>query len=79
MSVRDLALAIRLADVDQDSTPVEDVMSPESYTVPPSTPLAIVVKEMASHHYGSVIVVEGKKVVGIFTATDAVRVLAERL
>lgn len=79
VSVRDLALAIRLADVDPHNTPVEDVMSSESYTAPPSALLSVVVKEMASHHYGSVIVVEGTKVVGIFTATDAVRVLAEML
>ena len=79
VSVRDLALAARLSDVDPDTTPVEDVMSPESYTVPPNTPLKDVVHEMASHHYGSALVVEGTKVVGIFTATDAVRVLAATL
>ena len=75
---RDIKLAVSL-----DSTAdfrVEDVMTPDPYTVTPQTPLDHVVFEMAEHKYGCAVVRQGNgKVVGIFTATDALRVLGETL
>ena len=57
---------------------VEDIMTPKPYTVPPQTSAAQVVSHMAEHKYGCAIVQqENGKVVGIFTATDALRVLSE--
>jgi acetoin utilization protein AcuB len=59
---------------------VEEVMTPEPYTVTPETPLDRVVLEMAEHKYGCAIVVQGNgKVVGIFTAVDGMRVLGTTL
>jgi acetoin utilization protein AcuB len=59
---------------------VEDVMMPMTYTVRPEAPLNVVVAEMAEHKYGSAIVQQQNgKVVGIFTAVDGLRVLAEML
>ncbi len=59
---------------------VEEVMSPDPYTVQPSATLDHVVSEMAEHKYGCAIVVQGNgKTVGIFTAVDAMRVLGETL
>lgn len=59
---------------------VDDVMTPDPYTVAPGTPLDRVVTEMANHKYGcAVIVQDNGKVVGIFTATDGLRVLGEIL
>lgn len=59
---------------------VEDVMMPQTYAVTPEAPLNRVVAEMAEHKYGSAIVrQQNGKVVGIFTAVDGLRVLAEIL
>ena len=59
---------------------VEDVMTPDPYTVTPQTAVDDVVLEMAEHKYGCAIVKqENGKVVGIFTATDGLRVLGEVL
>ena len=59
---------------------VDDVMVEEPYTVEPETPLAEVVKEMAAHKYGCAMIRQRNgKIVGIFTATDALRVLHETL
>jgi len=59
---------------------VEDVMTPEPYTVNPQAPVDQVVAEMARHKYGCALVQqENGKLVGIFTATDALRVLEELL
>lgn len=59
---------------------VEDVMTPDPYTVAPELSLDQVVTEMAEHKYGCAIVRQDNgKVVGIFTTTDGMRVLGEML
>ncbi len=59
---------------------VEEVMTTDPYTVSPETPFDRVVLEMAEHKYGSAIIQqENGKIVGIFTAVDALRVLGETL
>lgn len=58
---------------------VEDVMSQDAYAVAPDASLDSVVLEMAEHKYGCAIIQDNKKTVGIFTATDGLRVLGEIL
>ena len=59
---------------------VDDVMTSNPYASTPEAPLDRVVFEMAEHKYGcAVIQQENGKVVGIFTATDGLRVLGEIL
>ncbi|MBI1861184.1 MAG: CBS domain-containing protein [Deltaproteobacteria bacterium] len=58
---------------------VEDVMTPAPYVVPPETPLDEVVAAMAEEKYGSAIIQEEGKVVGIFTTVDACRALRQVL
>lgn len=58
----------------------EDVMTPDPFTAGPDMPLDKVVLQMAEHKYGSAVIVQPNgKVVGIFTAVDGLRVLAETL
>ena len=59
---------------------VEDVMTPDPFTVEPESPLDSVAYQMAERRYGCAIVTQKNgKVVGIFTATDGMRVLGEVL
>jgi acetoin utilization protein AcuB len=59
---------------------VEEVMTLDPFCVLPDASLDRVVFEMAEHKYGCVVVRQGNgKVVGIFTAVDAMRVLGETL
>ncbi len=75
---RDVKLAASFAGA--ASMVVEDVMTPEPYSVLPDAPLNRVVSEMAEHKYGCAVVQQANgKVVGIFTANDGLRVLAEQL
>jgi acetoin utilization protein AcuB len=75
---RDIKLAASFDHAEEFN--VEDVMTPDPYTVTPESPLDRIVFEMAEHKYGcAVIRQENGKVVGIFTATDALRVLGEIL
>lgn len=79
VSLRDLHLLETLKDVEPDSVGVEEAMTPLPYTVRESAPLVDVVKRMARKKLGSVVVVEKRAVVGVFTTTDALKLLAELL
>lgn len=79
VSDRDVALAASHFAAGTKRT-VEDVMIPKPYVVRPDASLDRVVGEMAEKKYGSVLIEqENGKVVGIFTAVDAMRVLHEVL
>lgn len=79
LTERDLAIAALFENVDPNALTVEEAMSTEVYAVPPSAKLAEVVREMAEKKYGSAVVLEKTKVVGIFTTVDACRALAAML
>ncbi|MBL7716291.1 MAG: CBS domain-containing protein [Bdellovibrionales bacterium] len=75
---RDIKLAGSFSD--SSNLKVEEVMSPEVFTVTPDSPVDRVVNEMASRKYGSAVVQqENGKVVGIFTAVDGLHFLGETL
>ncbi|MCC6528484.1 MAG: CBS domain-containing protein [Polyangiaceae bacterium] len=75
----DLHLIETLADVDPEKVLVSEAMTQDPYTVAPGAPLDEVVAEMGDHKYGSAVVVEGGRVIGIFTTVDACRAFAEIL
>jgi acetoin utilization protein AcuB len=75
ISQRDLYFLETLAGVDLVVDRVEEAMSPDAYAVGPDEPIAEVCAYMAKHKYGCAVVIERQRVIGIFTATDALRVL----
>lgn len=78
VSDRDLNKAVNF--VGPGDLLVEDVMVPDPYSVDKSTPLSQVVKVMADRRYGCAIVKdESEQVIGIFTTTDALRLLSQFL
>lgn len=79
VSDRDLKFVEALKDVDPERVTIEEAMSQAPYTVAPSAPLGEVVAQMASERYGAALVLEHGHVVGIFTAIDALRTLADLL
>lgn len=76
VSLRDLHLVETFRDVNPDQVRVEEAMTQDVYAVEPKTPLKDVVSEMAERKLGSAVVIEGTKVVGVFTTTDALDTLA---
>ena len=70
LTERDLALVEALKDVDPSEVLVEEAMSTGVYAVAPDAPLDQVVSEMAAKKYGSAVVVQNNRVVGIFTNVD---------
>jgi len=78
ISDRDVSLASSFGD--PEKLTVDDVMTQAPYTVKDSTSLDQVVAQMAEQKIGSAIVVDDhEKVVGIFTAVDALKLFLERL
>jgi acetoin utilization protein AcuB len=59
---------------------VEEAMVPDAYVTAASAPLDTVAGEMATRRLGSAVVVDdASKVVGVFTAVDALRALSDAL
>lgn len=79
LSDRDLNLIETLRDVDPNKITVEEAMSGAPYSVSPEAPLDEVVSEMAEKKYGSAVVVDNNKVVGVFTTVDVMIAFAELL
>ena len=76
VSQRDLYFLETLRGVDLDKDVVEDAMKTDTYAVGPDDAIGDVAKHMARHRYGCAVVVERGKVAGIFTATDALRLVS---
>jgi acetoin utilization protein AcuB len=76
ISERDVTL-VRALELDPREIGIDEALTFEPYTVSADAPLGRVVRAMAAHRYGCAVVVEESRVTGIFTATDALRALAE--
>ena len=79
LSDRDVQVISSMSDLDPTCILVEDAMSQAPWTVDPGTPLVEVAQHMAETKIGSAVVMEHDKVVGVFTTTDGMRVLAQLL
>jgi acetoin utilization protein AcuB len=79
LSDGDLYRAEAVTGVDASKVSIRDVMTAKPYTVSPEAPIDEVVQEMAAKKYGSAVVVDNGKVVGMFTATDALSAFADLL
>jgi acetoin utilization protein AcuB len=81
VSERDLHHLVHAAlpKSDKGKLRVRHLLLPDPYAVEMSAPLDEVVAEMAARHIGSAIVLRHGRLVGVFTAVDACRLLAEFL
>ena len=76
VSQRDLYFVETLAGVDKFADKVDDAMTVDVRAFPPDALLAEVANVMHEHKLGCAVVVERGRVIGIFTAMDALRLLA---
>ena len=75
---RDLAMIESLLPEEWESICVAEAMTPEPYTVQPDAALWEVAKHMAREKFGCAVITDDRgAVVGLFTTTDALRVLAD--
>lgn len=76
LSERELKIVENMRVVDAGMACVEDFILGPPYAVSPDTPLHEVTRTMAEKKYGSAIVVEDGRVVGMFTTVNALRALS---
>ena len=77
LSERDLAMVTSLMPDAWEDVPTAEAMTPHPYTVTADTPVNVVAHSMAEHRYGAVLVTDEQgKLIGLFTTTDAMFVLA---
>ena len=75
---RDLGMIESLLPEEWESICVAEAMTPEPYTVQPDAALWEVAKHMAREKFGCAVVTDERgAVVGLFTTSDALRVLAD--
>jgi acetoin utilization protein AcuB len=75
---RDLEVVDRIAAARHARAPiVSDAMGPNPYLSAPSTPVTEVARAMVQKGADAAVIVEAAGVVGVFTAIDALRALAE--
>jgi acetoin utilization protein AcuB len=79
LSDRDVNLVLGFKDVNADTLTVEEAFTPDPYFTTPDAPLDEVAALMAEKKYGTALVVDNGKLVGIFTEVDALRALSELL
>lgn len=79
VSMRDLHILEAVEHVDPATVAVAKAASAHPYAVEIGTPLRAVVLQMQARRYGSAIVLDEGKVVGMFTLVDALRVLSNLL
>ena len=78
LSERDLNLAMGATAKSGHHFKVEDVMVTEVFSVSSDRPLGAVAKDMVARRVGSVLVLnKDETIAGIFTDTDALKVLAQ--
>lgn len=76
ISDRDVKAALSMENVDPAKGLVHYFCTDAVYTVDPDAPLDQVAETMAQNHYGSAVVLENDKLVGIITLVDICKALA---
>jgi acetoin utilization protein AcuB len=79
ISERDIALIDAVERTELQDLTVQQAMTGVPYCVSLDTPIADVARHMASRKLGSAVVVEGNRILGVFTTTNALDALSHAL
>lgn len=79
VSDRDIQFAMGWEQKSEKELEIKDVYIPEPYAVSPNTELDEVASRMAADKIGCALIVNDGELLGIFTATDACKILAQVL
>ena len=77
ISQRDILQARIRLGTSVDEMPIEELCQQDVLSVGPLTPVGEVTRQMVEKSVGSALVVDGNFVVGIFTSTDALKLLTK--
>lgn len=79
LSDRDVKFALSIKGLVPEETAIEEISCEEVYTASPETALDEVLRNMSKKRLGSTVIMDKNKLVGIFTAVDAIRTFDEML
>ncbi len=79
LSERDINLVLSFETHEAENMKVEEACTDQPYVTTPTALLSDVAAHMAQHRFGSAVVMDNDKVVGIFTEVDAMKALSELL
>lgn len=79
LAERDIALASAFASQGLDRIKVAEAMSRIPYCATPDTPIYAVAEHLASRKLDAALVMSGPRILGVFTITDALSLLAKLL
>lgn len=74
---RDIFLVLSFQNLNSREMKVESALTPDPFIVGPDASLVDVIDQMVDQKYGSVLVMDEGKLIGIFTALDALRALSD--
>lgn len=77
VSERDLHLVEGTPNTDPSVVRVDEAMTADPWEVSPDLSISEAAQTMADKRYGAAVVVEDRKVIGIFTTIDALRALVD--
>jgi acetoin utilization protein AcuB len=77
VSERDIFLLLSLHGLNAEKEPVEEAMTEVPFTVHPDDPLALAARAMARGKFGSAVVVDGERIVGMLSVVDVLSGLAD--
>lgn len=79
VSQRDLLIVQSIPDVDAREVAVSEAMNRDVYCVQPDAALEKVARTMAENRYGACVIANKGTLLGLFTTTDALQLLAHHL
>jgi acetoin utilization protein AcuB len=78
VSERDIFLLLSLHGLTAENEAVEEAMTEVPFIVHPDDPLALAARSMARGKFGSAVVVDGGRIVGILSVVDVLAGLADQ-
>ena len=79
LAERDVSLAAAVSGRSLDSVQVVEAMSRIPYCIPPGTRASVAARHMATRKLDAALIMAGNRIVGMFTITDALTLLADTL
>lgn len=73
----DIKLALRVANLNALNMNVESVLTPDPFFTTPDGLISDVIVQMTDEKFGCILVMEFKKLVGIFTTADALHAFSD--
>lgn len=77
LNIKGIITSTDMLEDTSDATPVSHIMTTKVYTIPPYSDVHIAARLMRNHHINHVIVADEKKIVGVLSAHDLLKLVED--